>query len=181
MAKARKVKKAKPDDDRVDLVAPTDEQMAQGIFVRAKLAYRRLPVIDVMYNAGHLTERQYAALCHYRNMAIAQDFSPARCTLDRTPRGGGGGMPPYILRAILEVSRIDKTIGPLCDIVRAVAVQEQTVSQWAMAKYGSVMRQRESKSGKMVTWFEPRSAAHKNAMDDLRTAGNKIADTVGGF
>ena len=182
MAKARKVKKAKPVEDRVDIVAPTDEQMAQGIFVRAKLAYRRLPVIDVMVAAGHITDRQYAALTHYRNIAIAQEFSPARCTLDRTPRGGGdGGLPPYTLRAILEMGRMDKELRQLCDIVRAVTIQEQTVSQWAMSKYGSVMRQRVGKDGRTITWFEPKSSVHKAAMQELRDAGDIIANALGGF
>lgn len=177
MAKGRKTRKRAVNP----YMEPTPEQFDGGTFERAGLAYRRVPVIDTLSQTGKLTARQHQGLARYRDIAIADERSPIRDSLDKAMqgRGGGDGMPPAQLRNAIELGRLERELGSLYDIARAVAVDDVTPSQWAMRQSGSVARMREGPLRKVVTWFEPRRKALEIAMMEIQMAGERLAGAIG--
>lgn len=175
--------------DQIIAEGPTPEQLAGGVFAetwqiadgkRAR-AYRRVPVIDTLWANGKLSARQYYALVRYRDVASAVDRSPLPDSVGRMGevRGTGGfGMPPALLRSAQELGSLERALGSLYAIARAIAVDDVTLSQWAMDRSGSTMRTREI-GAKVITWFEPRRKALKLALVDIRMAGERLAAEIG--
>lgn len=174
MAKGRK--KAKPAP--LSYAEPTPEQFAAGTFERAGLKYIRVPVIITLANTGKISQRQFNGLSRYRDVAIAADRSEIRCPMDFSVRGDGGGLPHYGVRMNIELGYLERELGSLADIARAVAVNDMTPSQWAIHKAGSVMRVREV-GRRVLTLFEPRREAYKIALVDIRFAGERLAAAIG--
>lgn len=153
MAKAKRKKKPEP----LRIIGPTDEQIATGVFRRAGPAYRRTPVIDTLLDTGMITHTEYAALSYYRSQAIQAEDDGARCSTLAPERvmGGGGGAygsttPVALLStpALLETARIERDLGSLLDIARAVAVDDLSLTQWCIRKHGG--RERYGKDGRFV-------------------------------
>lgn len=183
-------RKPKPKLDQIIAEGPTPEQLAGGVFTetwqiadgkRAR-AYRRVPVIVTLAETGKLSHRQYAALHFYREVASAADRSPLPDSVGRMGevRGGssGYGMPPALLRSLEQLGSLERALGALQGIARAIAVDDMTLSQWAMDRSGSLMRTREI-GAKVITWFEPRRKALKLALVDIRMAGERLAAEIG--
>src|SRR5512139_304988 len=136
MAKGRKKKQPV-----IDTIEPTAEQLAKGDFHRVGMAYRRMPVIDVLYEEHKITSRQFNALARYRDVAVAEDRSPIEDSIGKMMRGacgGGEGLSPAAVRTAIELGRLERELGSLRDIARAVAVEDATLSQWAMKQFGSL-------------------------------------------
>jgi hypothetical protein len=173
---AKRKKKPAP----VTVIEPTEEQFATGTFERAGLAYRRKPVIDTLFDTGKINRRQFDGLARYRDIAIAEDRSPMRDSLDKALHGrsNGNGHPPALVRVAVELGRLERELGSLRAIARAVAVDDVTVSQWAMQQSGSVMRTKEI-GRTIVKWFEPRRKFHEAAMIEIRFAGDRLAAAIG--
>lgn len=174
-----KSKKKRP--KREEVFEPTPEQFAAGTFERAGLAYRRVPVIDTMLQVNALSRRQYDGLRRYRDVALADDRSPLRDSLGKLQDGiggGGTGLPPSAIRIAIEVGRLERALGVLREIARAIAVDDTTVSQWAIKRAGSVMRTRTDRA-KTITWFAPPRKAYDIAMQDVRMAGERLAAEIG--
>ena len=77
------------------------------------------------------------------------------------------------LSATLETARIERALGPLRDIARAIAVQDISLSQWCISQYGG--RERYGPSGNFIAIvpnFERR--AMKLATDQIREAARRI-------
>lgn len=186
MAKRKQAKRPAPISD----TAPTPEQMNAGEFrqggnmatsltERAGLAYRRIPVIDTLWNSGQLTEGEYAALAHYRNQASqAEDDVASQSTLsaDKIMGGSHGGYIPAMLiatPAIIETGRIEADLGSLRDIARAIAVDDYSLSQWCIGKHGG--REKYDSSGKIVAIVP---AGDKRNVElarlELKTAAGRI-------
>ena len=153
MAKARRKKKPEP----LRIIGPTEEQIATGVFRRANAAYRRVPVIDTLHDAGKLTYAEYAALSFYRAQAIQAEDDAARSSPlapERVMGGGGqsgGSTTPITLLstpALLETARIERDLGSLLDIARAVAVDDKSLTQWCIERHGG--RERYDGKGKFV-------------------------------
>lgn len=150
MAKAKRKKRPDP----IQVVEPTPELMGKGQFRRANMAFRRTPVIDTLLETGKLSHAQYAALAYYRNQACqAEDDYKRSSTLapERVMGGGGStgsGIPIVFTAAIAETSRIERDLGSLLDIARAVAVEDKSLSQWCIEKHGG--RERYNGSGVFV-------------------------------
>jgi hypothetical protein len=163
-----------------DILAPTPEQFVQADYERALLAYKRVVVIDRLCADGKLSPRQHAGLARYRDVAIAEDRSPIRDSLDKALHGRseGVGLPPALLRTAIELGRLERALGCLRTIARAIAVDDMTLSLWAIHQSGSVMRTR-SQGLKVVTWFEPRRKAAQIARLELRMAGERLAAEIG--
>lgn len=175
MAKKRKSRVA------VTTVGPTPEQCGQGEFESALLACKRVVAIKRLKESGTLTQRQYDALDRYRAVAIAEERSPMRDSLDKAlhGRGGGEGLPPSAMRVTYELGRLEQALGSLRDIARAIAVDDMTLSQWAMKQSGAIQREKPGCGLNIITWFEPRRLAMKNATMDIRTAGERLAAEIG--
>lgn len=178
-----KTRKAKTKRNPVEIFGPTVEQTNHFDYERALLAYKRVCIIDKLREQGVITERQHKGLARYRDVAIADDRSLIRDSLDKAAEGfsggsGGLGMPPSLLRNAIELGRLERDLGALQDIARAIAVDDMSLSQWAMHQSGSVMREREER-GRVITWFEPKRKAKEIATMELRMAGERLAASIG--
>jgi hypothetical protein len=169
----RKPSKAK---NRPEVLAdkPTAEQLEKSEFRRVGMAYKRVAVIDLMFADHKLTQRQYDGLARYRDVAIADERSPVRDSLDPTPRGGGSGAPPSALRVAIELGRLERALGSLRAVARAIAVDDMTLAQWAVHQHGSHPVDR-----KGVIRFEPAKRAVDFAWMDIRMAGLRLASEIG--
>ena len=177
MARKRSAK-AKPAMDPI--TEPTPELMAMGEVRRVNMAYRRTPVIDTLFEAGKLTYRHYAALAYYRNQASQAEDDYARSSTlapERVMGGGGGsvgsGIPIIFTAAIAETGRIERDLGSLLDIARAIAVADLSLSQWCIAKFGG--RERYDGNGNFVAMVPVCEKRHiQNAMMELKFAAGRI-------
>lgn len=177
MAKPKKRKKP----EAVNIVGPTDEQMARGEFRRANLAYKRTPIIDTLLDAGKLTFHQYAALAYYRNQAIQAEDDYARSSTLAPERVNGGGIQssggsiPYVwTAAIAETGRIERDLGSLLDIARAIAVDDKSLSQWCIDRHGG--RERYNGKGEFVAIVPICERRHMDAaLKELHFAAGRIA------
>ena len=163
---ARKRKKAKP-AVRDDV---TPERSQHNEFTSAGMARRVKPVIEILFDAGQITQAEYDALGYYRGQASLADKSPLRSCCDMSPRGGHGpGL--SILSAQIETGRMERDMGPLWELARAVAVDDKSLTQWCIERHGG-----REKGGRIV----PRGAddgKHVIAMAriELRMASHRIA------
>lgn len=150
MAKPKRRKKPEP----IQIIGPTEEQLSRGVFVRANMAYRRVPVIETLLKAGKITQRQFDALSYYREQAHqAEDDYKRSSTLsaDRVNGGSssfGSGLPLVFTAAIAETGRIERDLAELLDIARAVAVDDLSLAQWCINKHGG--RERYDGHGRFV-------------------------------
>ena len=168
--------------DPVDYVRPTIEQQDKGEFVTAGMAYRRVPVIVTLADAGKLSQRQFDGLARYRDVAIADERSLIRDSIGKMLDGmiGGGGTGPSlaVTRNAIELGYLERELGTLADIARAVAVDDMTLAQWAMKQGGSVTRTK-SLAKTVITWFEPRRKFAQIALMEIRMAGERLAAAIG--
>lgn len=187
MAKGRKRKKDIP---AMDVIRPTPEQMAKGAFEetwqisdghRAR-AFRRVPVIVTMANAGRLSQRQFNALARYRDVALACDRSPLPDSVGRMGeiRGhtDGTGLPPSLLRSWIELGVLERALGSLRDVAYAIAVGDSSPEEWAISKFGSTMQTKEIRR-KVIKWFAPPRAGLQSVILDVQMAGERLAAEIG--
>ena len=116
---------------------PAAEALQHGEFASVGLAHRRVPVIDTMLTRGQLTAAEYRSLSFYRDQAVLAERSPLRSCLDNS-QGGSGDIPlsASITSAILTTARIERDLGSLAPITRAIAVDDMTLTAWCVKQYG---------------------------------------------
>lgn len=167
---ARRGRKAKRMDIQREDVTP--ERAARSRFVSAGMARRALPVIDTLHEQGQLTDAEYSALAYYRDQASLADRSPVRSCCDTSPSSGNGpGV--AILSAMLETGRIERDLGQLADIARAVAVDDVSLAQWCIDKFGG--RERYDGKGRFVAIVPICEKRHmETARMELRMAAHRI-------
>ena len=91
MAKPKRRKKPEP----IQIIRPTEEQLSRGVFVRANMAYKRVPVIETLLKAGKITQRHFDALSYYREQAHqAEDDYKRSSTLAADRVNGAAGNRP---------------------------------------------------------------------------------------
>jgi hypothetical protein len=169
---------------------PTEAREAHNDFQSAGMAMRVIPVIESMLLAGKLTRPQFNALDYYRDQAHrAEDDCAESSVLDAERiMGGGGGscggkIPARLLTtpALVETARLERDLGQLRDIARAVAVDDVTLDRWCIEKRGGmeVYRTVTAKDGKPTQEFvgiiprDPQALAV--ALLELRYAAGMIA------
>lgn len=174
-------------------VPPTDEQLRSAKFqlddvmekrrgggiISIGKAYRRVPMIDILFAACVLSQDEYKALRHYRHHADMADRSPVRDSL--CLQRGGSGIGPTITK--LHAARVrddcERAAGTLADILRAVVVYDQSLSQWAILRGGSVEDRYEQK-GKPVVQIKPRRGALEMARLEIRIAAQRVQAELDG-
>jgi hypothetical protein len=157
-----------PKPEKKPIAGPTPEQYGKGNFARNTMAYRRIPVIDTMAQTGKLSQRQFNGLSRYRDIAIAEERSPMRDSLDKALHGRAGATDGTgYIRTAYELSRLEQALGSLYPIARAIAVDDMTVSQYAASKGGT----NADGSPKRV-WAE-------TSMMDIQSAGDELAKAIG--
>lgn len=172
MAKAKR-KKVEP----IQIETATPEQLDKGDFRRIGMHYRRVPVIETLYAEHKLTSRQFNGLARYRDVAVAEERSPIEDSVGKLLRncvGGGEGGGDFALRIAIELGRLEQALGSLVDIARAIAVDDMTLSDWAMSRHGSIERVRGN-----VVKFEPSKKAFNEGWMDIRMAGERLAAEIG--
>jgi hypothetical protein len=185
MAK-RKGKKAKPTDVVARFVRPTEAREAHNDFEGAGAAVRVVPVIETMRRAGKISQAEFDRLDYYREQAHQAEDDMAQCSTlapERIMGGGGtpaGGKLPSILLAtpaILECARIERDLGSLRDIARAVAVDDWSLTRWAIHQGGGRERFGVDREGnEIVVAMIPRDPkAVEYARIELRFAAGRIA------
>ena len=170
-----KRKPKRPDPIQIETATP--EQQGKGEFRRIGMHYRRVPVIETLYAEHKLTSRQFNGLARYNDVAVAEESSPIEDSVGKLLRncvGGGGDGSDFALRITIELGRLERALGSLRDVARAIAVEDMTLSDWAMKRHGSHERIRGN-----VVKFEPSKAAFKEAWMDIRMAGERLAAEIG--
>ncbi len=177
------------DPPKVKKIEPTPEREARNHFRSAGMARKLVPVIDTLRNKGAkeeedgipkeerqgLTQSEWEALNYYRDQASLADKSPVRSCCDNSPRGGHGpGV--AIISALIETGRLERDMGQLMDIARAVAVDDVSLSEWAIAKHGGTERWGKDKKGEdIVIAIIPRGRnSIAMARMELRMAAHRI-------
>jgi hypothetical protein len=163
MGKAKRKKRV----EAIPVETPTLEQQAKGTFTRLTMAYRRTPVIDTMAQTRKLTPRQFNGLARYRDIAIAEERSPMRDSLDKALHGRGGSADGTgYIRIAYELQRLENALGALYPIARAIAVDDVTVSQYAAQKGGTT-----ADGAPKRDWL-------KSSMVEIRYAGDALAAAI---
>lgn len=110
-----------------------------GTTVNLGRAYRRKPMIDTLAEQGILSDAEHRALKHYRHHADIADRSPVRDSLCMVRVGGESSGPTHnLLNAIQVAASCERAAGSLADILRSVAVYDQSLSQWAIDRSGGI-------------------------------------------
>lgn len=173
-------RKRKPGQRTIEGEAPPVEQI--GAFTFEQLTergqvigkvYRRKPMIDVLKGKGVISEREWTALHHYRHHADIANRSLIRDSLNRQIRGGNGDPTKKLMNALQIVRDCESAVGTLLDILRAVVVDDVSLSQWAIAKAGAVEQRRE-RAGKTVVSIEPRQKALAIARLEIKMAAGRV-------
>lgn len=137
-------------------------------------AYRRRPMIDMLLDQDIFTIAEHRALQHYRHHADIADRSPIRDSLARgLPSGGGDGPTVAMMNAVRVRDDCERAVGSLREILRAVVVYDQSLSQWAMAQFGS-FEDCYQRKGKRVCQLKPRQKALAIAQLDIQIAAQRV-------
>jgi len=157
---------------------PTVEQQGRATFKKQlqpdhKVSpFRRVPIIDSLHRQDILSEREYTALAYYRDQASLAERSPVKSCIDATV-GGGNGPGVAIISAVIETGRLEREMGALCDIARAVAVDDISLAQWCIAKHGG--RERYNGKGEFVAVVPINEKRHmETARVELKMAARRI-------
>jgi hypothetical protein len=174
----RKNAKRKIRDDRM---TPTPELHQHGVIElpeitqkRAQLAAKRIPPLETMWRAGKLSDAHYLALDFYRTQALTAEHSSTRDSLNFEVRVQTfGHIPAVVLSARIETGRMEKDLGSLRDIARAVARDDKSLSQWCIDQHGG--REKYDGTGKFLAIVPCREKeVMEGAWIDLRFAAARI-------
>ena len=177
---------------RPDRVAPsvkleqdaTPQRLAMGAIIvvealrskgeRMAKVRRLVPPIDTLLANDKITEDEHRALTYYRDQADMANLSPLKDSLNKSVSGGGGqGLSAAVTSAILATARIERDMGQLSDIARAVAVDDLSLNQWCIRKHGG--RERYDSKGRFVCIVPVREVKNvKIATMELRMAAHRI-------
>jgi len=135
---------------------------------------RLIPPIDTLRDAGKLTDDQHRALTYYRDQADMANRSPIKDSLNKTVGGGSEfGLSAAVVSALLTVARIEKDMGSVRDIARAIAVDDMSLTAWCVKRHGG--RERYDGKGRFVAVVPIREeACMKQALLELRYAAGTI-------
>lgn len=183
VAKSTKIKRAGR-AVRIDITAPTDEQMrspfvidevthvGEGAAITIGKVFRRKPMYLVL--ADLFSDAEIKALKHYRHHADIADRSPLRDSLDKQIRiSSGFGPTVEVVNAMRVRDDCERAAGSLKDILRAVIVYDWSLSQWAMQKGGALDVCRE-KEGKVICRMEPRRKVLEIAQLEIKMAAKRV-------
>ena len=152
---------------------PTEERLKGQETRREGMATRLVPVIDTMLKRDQITPQEHLLLSYYRSQALLADRSEVKSCLDFSVKGGDMGPPAAITSAILETARIERDLGSLRQLARAVAVEDKTLTQWCIDQYGC--RERYDGNGKFIALVPVNETkAMAMAKMELRMAARRI-------
>lgn len=173
-----------------DIIGPTPEQAkrsgydlgpivdkaANGRNVELGKAYRKVRVLEDLFGKGLFSTEEYKALTHYRHHADIADKSPLRdsiLTLGRISTGSGDGPTMTTLNAIRTRNDCEAAAGQLVDILRAVIVDDVSLSQWCIDRGHSIEKCRERKNGRCCK-IEAKEGALRIAQLEIKMAAGRV-------
>jgi hypothetical protein len=171
-----------------DVMGPTPEQMRGaeyvledvtdkgrgGASIKIGKAYRRKSMLVTLAEQGYFNDEELKALSMYRHCALRADRSPLRDSLLRhMPTGSSDGVTIGILNAIRMTDDCERAAGSLRDILRAVIVDDVSLSQWAASKGGSIEKCRDRKGTRVCT-MEPTDKALAIAKMEIKVAAHRV-------
>ncbi len=192
------------------IVAPTAEQQAKADYVRGSqdtqhgqstsVAFRRQPAFETLAKdkRSGIGRDDLLALRFYRDKHEESAMSLTRCALDVQARGGGlpSCLPPG-LDADGTLKALEAAMGAVVDVVRAVALEDCSYSDIAIARWGSRRQswieqeasRARTKSGRKMAYVErivPKSGRHRERIREefllglrrLTTAHMLVASTA---
>jgi len=175
-SKAVEIEQPPPEQQRGDAFAieiVTDKGRG-GATIRIGKAYRRRSMIDILAERGVLNPDDAKALRHYRHHAIIAERSPVRDSLARhLPGRTGDGPGIIVLNAIRIRDDCNRAAGSLRDILRAVAIEDCSLSEWAMARAGAIENCRKRR-GRLICQLEPRPKALAVAKMEIQIAASRV-------
>jgi hypothetical protein len=181
-AKPVKVKAITPSD----IVGPTEQQMARASFelvdtVRKNegksiiigKAYRRQRMLETLSMMGMFSNAECKALFNYRHAADQVERSLTKDSLNIVVVGSTDGDCTFTARAsaVDLTADCERAAGSLARILRAVIVEDLSVSEWAMRVGGSVERPRSKGKGVVI---EPKRKAFDIAKLDIKMAAQRV-------
>ena len=169
-------------------LGPTPEQRAKADYARkggkvekgqvGEAAYTRQHLFEKLAKTHGISEEGLAALRFYRKAHEEQDASPTRCALNDEGRGGGVPLclPFSISGMMLEdlaggtlVDALERGLGHTLTTMRAVALEDQSFSTIAIARFGS----------RVVPWIEQEKARRTDRNGVKRRYVDKIVPISG--
>lgn len=187
-AEQRRRQGSRPEPVEAEGFGPTAEQRARGVYDledtyesatggkvrKIGKAYRRRPMIDTLADQGLFSDAEHKALRHYRHHADMVDKSPLKDSLNKQIGGGrGDGRSHQILVASRIVTDCERAVGSLVDILRAVVVDDVSLSQWAISKAGGI-DDCTVKNGERVCRLKPRQKALEIAKLEIQMAAKRV-------
>lgn len=155
---------------------PILEKARNGRNVEIGKHYRRVPMIDTLHAQGLFSNDEYKALKHYRHHADIADRSPLKdslANLMRISSGSGNGPTVTMLNAVRVRDDIERAVGSLVDILRAVVVDDVSLSQWCIARGHSAEKCRERKKGRVCA-IEATEGALRIAQLEIKIAAGRV-------
>ncbi len=123
------------------------------------------------------------ALRRYRTVHEAALRSETRSSLNLERGGTGerGEQPPALVRARREIAMMEAWIGPLLETMRAIAIDDMSYAQVAMARFGCrEVDVYDDATGTFHTRQSPRSGRHPTRIREEFMAGVKCLTARGG-
>jgi hypothetical protein len=170
----------------VDAISPTAEQSARGSYElgdvvdsagggtrRIGKAYRRVRMVEQLQLKGYITAEEAKALRHYRHHADMADRSPVRDSLNQQRGGSGNGPGGELLNAVRLVGACESAAGTCHRILRAVVVDDLSLTEWAM-QVGGARDDCRMVRGERVCTVRPKVDALDAARQDIRIAAQRV-------
>lgn len=172
---------------RLDIAEPTPEQAREGRFAIGDIvdrnpggsnatigkAWRRVRMVEQLALQNLISAEEYKALKHYRHHADLADRSPIRDSLNHQ-RGHGAGPTISALNAVRIRDDCEKAAGSLVEILRAIVVDDTSLSQWAIQRHGGVEKRYVRGKNLQVVEIRPRDSALSMARMEIKIAAQRV-------
>jgi hypothetical protein len=173
----RKNTKRKIRDDRM---TPTPELHQHGVIElpeitqrTMRVAARRKSSIESLYDRGIITDQEFTALGYYRDQVLTSERTLIRDSLNREVRvPSERGPSAAITSAAMEAGRIERDLGSLCQIARAVCVDDMSLNDWCVSQYGG--HEKYDGKGKFVAIVSNSDNAELCSIMDIKMAARRI-------
>lgn len=171
-----------------ETLGPTPEQMRKASYVEGDVvdrapggrqitigkAYRKRRMLDILHDQAVLSDEQAKALKQYQVWADTADRSPLRDSLAKgLPSRSADGPTIAVLNAKRLRDECERAAGSLVDILRAVILNDMSLSQWVMEKHGA-QEECEQRKGKRVCRLKPRDSHLRIAQLEIRIAADRV-------
>ena len=164
----------------LNVAHPTPERISGHETRREGLATRIVPTIDTLRNRNRITEAEHKALGHYADQKCIADGSPLKDSIGRllSPSGGDGGyLPAAVVSARLRVAYLERELGQLRTIAKAIAYENITLTEW-VCRQGEGRIKCEVIDGVKVCKPYADSRFYEYALLELRFAARRLMSAI---